>query len=360
MEALERAVDPEKYIVGPGDIFSFNVWGIVDRQIPIPVSPEGKLLVPSVGEIEVDGKTLEDVQSLVLSQAATTYENSKISLTLEALRVFRVHVVGEVEYPSTYVAQAVDRISEMIVEAGGVTERGWKRGIELRHPDGTRDYFDLTAFEQEGDLSQNLFVNGGDVVYVPPIGVGKDIVNVEGDLENSGTYKIYPGEKLLGFLQRIRVLKRNTDLSRIRVLRSDKRNGEGSQRELSLYPFSKRNSIDLDFSLQDGDRVILPQNYVYVKGAVRNPGPYPFVLNLTAKDYAGMAGGDYRSGSIKSVRVYHVRDGKTEKGPDVLVEAGDIVHLNPSWNHRFENYIRIIPVITSLIIAAKVAGVFGE
>ena len=73
-----------------------------------------------------------------------------------------------------------------------------------------------------------------------------------------------------------------------------------------------------------------------------------------------MAGGDYRSGGIKGVKVYHVRTQKTEKGPDVLVEPGDVVHLNPGWSERFRNYFQIVSVITSLILAAEVAGLLGN
>ncbi len=348
--ALEKSVNPEKYIVGPGDIFSFNVRGPTETQVPITVSPEGKLNVPSVGEIGVDGKTLSEVQTLVLKKAAPVYGNSKIALALEAVRFFRVHVVGEVKYPGTYITQAINRISELITDAGGATDWAWKRKIELRHPDGSVDYFDLTSFEQKGDLKEDLFVNGGDVIYIPPIELSKSMVKVEGDLANSGIYQIFQGEKLLDFLQRIRTLKRNTNLSKIVVIRSTE----------EILPFQDEKSMNPDFPLQNGDRVVIPSNYVYVKGTVRIPGAYPYVLNLTARDYAGMAGGDYRSGSIKSVRVYHVRTGKIEKGPNVIVEPGDVVHLNPSWNERFRSYIQILPAITSLILAAKAAGLFGK
>ena len=360
VEALEQAIDPEEYIVGPGDVFSFNIWGALEMQLPLMVSPEGKLLVPSVGEIEVDGKTLHEVQNIVYSKAIPVYENSDVSLTLDALRFFRVHVIGEVQFPSTYIAQAVDRISGMITEAGGVTERAWKGRIELRHSDGRIDFFDLDSFELEGNLTEDRFVNGGDVIYVPPLEIGGSLVTVSCDIENSGTHQIAPGEQLLGFLQRIRVLKRNTDLSKIVVLREDNDDSHGSGRKRILTPFKTDESIILDFPLQNGDEVILPSTFVYVKGAVRNPGAFPYIMNLTAKDYAGMAGGEYRSGSIKSIRVYRALTGKTEKGADVLVEAGDVVHLNPAWSQRFVPYVQIISVLTSLVIAAKAVGIFGQ
>ena len=360
IDALETAVDPGVYIVGPGDVFSFNVWGALEMRYPLTVSPEGMLLAPSVGEIEVSGKTLAEAQSLVLERAASAYENSEVTLTLEALRFFRVHVVGEVRFPGTYIAQAVDRISKLINEAGGVTEWAFTRRIEMRHPDGIVDYFDLDAFKQEGSLEEDLFVNGGDVIYVPPIEVGESLVRVKADLDNSGTYQIFEGERLLNFLQRIRALNRNSDLSKISVIRTEVDAPARSNKKEYLFPFQDDDTVDYNFILQAGDEVLIPSDYVYVKGAVQNPGAYPYIVNLTAKEYAGMAGGDYRSGAIKSVRVYHAFSGKTERGPDVVVEAGDVVHLNPSWGQRFEPYLRLLPVITSLILSAKAAGFFDD
>jgi len=360
VEALEHAVDPDQYIVGAGDVFSFNIWGAMEMKYPIIVNPEGKLVVPSVGEIDVDGKTLAEVQNLVVERAEPFYKNSKVTLTLEALRFFRVHVVGEVLFPGTYVAQATDRISELIAEAGGTTEWAWKQQIALRHTNGNVEYFDLAAFEQEGVLERQFLVNGGDIIFVPPIALGNELVKVEGDRENSGTYQILSGENVLDFLQRIRALNKNTALSKITVVRMGRDTKSGKEMEKLVKPFLNSDSNFVSFFLRKGDRIILPSNYVYVKGAVRVPGAYPYIVNLRARDYAGMAGGDYRSGDIQGVKVYHMWSKKVEKGPDVLVEPGDVVHLNPTFNERLGNYIQILPVITSLILAAKAAGFLGD
>jgi len=353
-EALEGAVDPDAYKVGPDDVFYFNIWGSMENRFPLTVSPEGTLYIPSAGEIEVDGLTLNEVKSRADSAAADFYSNSSTSLTLVALRFFRVHVVGEVEFPGTFVARAVDRVSEMIKEAGGVTKRAWKGRIEIRHSDNTKHHFDLAQFERDGKLADDIFVNGGDVIFVPGVGFGNGLIQVEADQEFSGAYRLVENENLLEFLQRIRALKRNTDLSQLVVIRHE------DGRTKYHRPFDTgRGSVDV-FILQPGDRIVLPSQYVYVKGAVRQPGAYPYVFNLTAKEYAGMAGGDYRSASIRRVSVYHANTGKTEKGPDVLVEPGDIVHLDLAWHQRFGNYLRIVSTFVSLLLAAKAAGFFGE
>lgn len=359
-EALEVAVNPDDYIVGPGDIFSFNIWGSLPYQLPLTVTPEGHLSIPSVGEITVSGRTLSHVQDTVLKEASPFYENSTVTLNLLALRFFRVHVLGEVQYPGIYIAQAMDRFSEMINRAGGITQWAWKRNIEVRHPDGTNDLFDLSQYEQDGNLEQNLYVGGGDVLYVPPLILTDHLITVEGDLENSGTYQIQKDETLINFLKRIRGLKRNTDISKIIIIRSTDHQDSGVKEDKKLAPFLRSDSTAYEFSLKSGDRIILPSQYVYVKGSVRYPGAFPYIKNTTARDYAGMAGGDIRSAHIRRVKVYHVRTEKTEKGPNVLVDPGDVVDLGVSLGQSLEIYLRILPAITSLILAAQAAGIFGN
>ena len=344
--ALEKAIDPEKYIIGPGDILSFNIWGAMEAQIPLPVSPEGKLSVPSVGDIDVDGKSLAAVHDLVLEEASKYYENNSVSLVLISLRFFRVHVTGEVEFPGTFHAQATDRISELIIEDGGTTEWAWKRRIELRHANDSTDYCDLSRFEQSGNLEEDLYVGGGDVIYVPPIELQDNLVRVEGDIKSAGLYQILGDEDLLYFLQRIRALKRNTDLSKIAVIR----NNNSTEDNTAYMPLTSdiKNS---QFILKDGDRVILPSDYVYVKGTVRKPGAYPYVLNMRARDYAGMAGGDYRSGSIKAIKVFHARTGKTEKGEDVLVDPGDIVEVPQTFELKLREILSMISALAYVFVA---------
>lgn len=356
-EALEGAVNPETYLVGPGDIFSLNIWGAMETRIPLVVTPEGQLPVPSVGELRVNGLTLADVQESVLKETAPFYENSPITLNLESLRFFRVHVVGEVVYPGTYIAQAVSRVSDLLVEAGGLTDRGWNRAIELRHINGQLDICDISAFEQTGDLQSDPFVNGGDVIFVPAIDYDHDWVQVEGDVEVGGRYQIESDEELLTFLQRIRVLNRSTNLSDIMIVRIENQQSTEANPKW-LFPLRSTIRSNDSFQLSTGDRIIIPSQYVYVKGAVRNPGAYPYTVNLCAKDYAGMAGGDFQSGAVQSVKVLHVRTGKTEKGPDAIVEPGDVVDLPQNWGNRFRNYLTVISTITSMVLAAKAAGAF--
>ncbi|MBN2200615.1 polysaccharide biosynthesis/export family protein [bacterium] len=355
-DALENALDPNQYRVGPGDVFQFNVWGVMQSQVPLAVNPEGKLAVPSVGEIEVSGRTLAEAKALVLEKAAPLYANSRISVSLAALRFFRVHIIGEVKFPGTYMAQAVDRVTELIAEAGGMTNWAWPREIEIRHDQGDTTIYDYSAFEREGDLSRVPFVNGGDVIFVPSVDLQKSVVTVQCDIKSGGLYQISAGEDLMPFLLRIRVVNNNTDVSGITVVRKSGNKG----RDSLLKPFLSGGESPRTFPLRNQDRIIIPSGYVYVRGACRNPGAYPFVMNLTAKDYAGMAGADYQSGGMRGLKVYKPSTGKTLRGASTPVQAGDVVEVSQSLGNKLRDYGPILSAFGTMLMAGYYIGVFGD
>ena len=60
-EILDNFIDEDSYIVGPGDIFLFNMVTSNDViNLELTVSPSGHILIPIVGVIDIRNKTLND------------------------------------------------------------------------------------------------------------------------------------------------------------------------------------------------------------------------------------------------------------------------------------------------------------
>jgi len=132
IQALEETVNPDEYLVGPGDLFYVNITGEGYLPSAIVVSPEGKMIVPSVATFDVANKTLTDVKTMVSEEGKKKYKsNSLVQANLVQMRNMRVHVLGEVETPSTYMAQPIDRISVMIERAGGITDWADERQVSV-------------------------------------------------------------------------------------------------------------------------------------------------------------------------------------------------------------------------------------
>jgi hypothetical protein len=302
-----------------------------------------------VGEIDCVGQTLSSIQKLVSDKAMPFYKNCQITFPLLTPRTFIVHVTGEVKFPGSYQANAATRVSDLIMTAGGVSKWAWKQRVLIKHADTRIDTANIDAFETLGEIQQNPFVSGGDVIVVPVMDPGNPfLVHVEGNMEHAGIYQFTQEECLKNFLIRIRAYNMHIGVNYIEIIRKKSVNNQ----EETIYPFlqSKGN----DFKLKPGDRIVLPVSYVFVKGAVINPGPYAFAYNLKAKDYATMA---RWNGSIDGVRVLHIHDGKKEKGPDTIVQPGDIVDVPKTWGQKFTTSFGIVTTLTSLILTAKAIGV---
>ncbi len=353
-QALEGAIDPDSYVVGPGDAFLITIWSALENSIPAQVSPSGKLIIATIGAIDVDGKSLTEVQTLVTEAAGSKYRNSTVSVNLARVRQIRVHVTGQVMQPGPYEALAVHRVSDLIAQAGGLTSWAFERGVEIRHLDGSHDNVDLHKYTKLGDLQANLPLRGGDVVHVPAIDLKQGTVHVEGTVNDPGAYQLAQGETITDFLLRVDALTRRADLSNIYVERKGATNGQVDI--IPVFPYlNGQSNGHAELALQDGDVVKVPQRKedVYVIGAVQQPGTYPYVPGLTAQDYLGFAGAMFQANSPDKARVYRHDSDIREKGKDVPVGPGDTVFVPKKQDFGIREVAVIVGQASSLLIALR-------
>ncbi len=342
-QAFEKAIDPRTYIVGPGDVFSVVIWGDIQKAFQIPVTAEGRLVIPTVGSLQVANKTLAQVKKLVLQAGTKKYIKAKVIAYLMIVRKIRVHITGEVTQPGTYVATPLDRVSDLITRAGELTDLAIPSAIEITHASGKTDTVDYDRFRFFGEMKYNPLLNGGDVIFVPAFNQKTPIVTVKGLTNDSGIHPIFEGETLTNFLLRNNILDKSINLKNIRIIRSD-----GSHYSLR-FPSLKCDQ----FKLLNNDIINIERlrNAIYVKGTVQKPGKYPYSPGFTALDYVGMAGGMEKSGSLSSISVYHIKNGKIEHGPNAIPQPGDVVELPETLRSRIISYFQIASQIASVIIA---------
>src|SRR3989304_1064232 len=128
---LEAAVDSNEYVVGPGDELTICLWGAVNQIMAVPVTPEGTALIPSVGEARVGGVTLSQAKKEIRRVLSRRYATADASVTLTKIRDVKVRVAGAVVRPGVYALPAYSRVSEVIGQAGGVSDSPFRRHICL-------------------------------------------------------------------------------------------------------------------------------------------------------------------------------------------------------------------------------------
>ena len=371
-QALSRAVDPEKYILGPGDGLSINFLGDYEETQTVKVSPDGKITLPTIGDIAVTGLTLAEAEALVTTEAKRRYRTIFTSVSLTSLRVFQVLVLGAVLNPGTYLATPVRRVSELINKTGGVLPSGSARHIELRREGRLHATADLYAFLRKGDESANPYVRDGDVILVPAMGESRVVAYVSevstgaaGALtENSVpfTVEVKEGERLSTVIDQVGGVSPWWDLHGVFILREMKI-PEGTMRipaDLSQYFLAKDESQNPVVAA--GDQVFVPASMrrVFVAGLVKVPGTYPYFPNRTADAYISQAGGaaitaDFGRSFIKRA------DGTVEPYLGMAeMNNGDTIVIMEKLFKTYQDYFAFFGTITSVILAVLgFVAVFG-
>ncbi len=338
---LAKAIDSTKYILGPGDQILIKIWGPLENQFLLEITPEGYLIIPTVSDLKVSGLTLFQGSELVKKMVNDFYKNVSSSVRLVRMRKFRVYIVGEIQNPGTYYVRSADRISDVIELANGLTEWADDTRIQVKSSIGDLNSINISKFFVSGNLDENPTLNGGDIIYIPPIDLEKNYVVVEGNVGSEGIYQIQPGENLYTFMTRIRAINRKSNLNNVILVR----NGEKVIYDLiTEVSFVKREE------LKSGDRLIIPSNRdrVYVKGEVYQAGPYPYMANFAAQDYAGMAGMLESAQSVNNIIVIRKVSGKVEKGGSVIVDKGDIVVVPQRSRENTKDIMTILTPIVSI------------
>jgi polysaccharide export outer membrane protein len=164
---LEKAIDPAKYILGPGDKIGLNIITTESMTHLLNVTPTGDLMIPSVGIIPMAGQTVEraaiNVQNFVNKYA---FPNAKVNVALVELRTFLIQITGAVNNPGFVEVTPVNRLTDAIETAGGFHKFADEKS-QIIHRDNKKSNVSLNTFRITGDISQNPLLSEGDVIEIP-------------------------------------------------------------------------------------------------------------------------------------------------------------------------------------------------
>lgn len=298
---LEKAVNPDEYLLGPGDALVMFMQRVNSTSEALSVLPDGSIIIPEVGRIVVNNLTITQAKNVIEKRTKEVLKVQSIDLSLAEMRTFKVHILGAVRKPGTLTATPADRLHELIDRAGGLTTQSSMRSIQIRRNADVLTN-DLQKFYSFGDKSNNAYLQGGDVVYVPFFS-NDDVIRVNGEVNEPIAFEFKKGDMLSDALAYAGwcTLFANTDS--VEVFRYQRK-------ESVLFAFvnisswkNKITEIQTNFSddieLQSGDKIFVRKKLysrgydeVAITGDVPKPGRYVINSGVTRlRDLVAMAGG---------------------------------------------------------------------
>ena len=162
-----------EYIIGPGDKLDISVWQNMDLTRQMPVRPDGRIAMPLIGEIVAVGKTpqslaaeiQEKLRSYVASPLVTIIPTEFVGPLSRQVRV-----IGEAAQPKNVAFRSSMTTLDVMIEVGGLTRYAdGDRAVIVRNVDGRQQTYrvHLDALIRDGDVSQNVDVQPGDILIIP-------------------------------------------------------------------------------------------------------------------------------------------------------------------------------------------------
>jgi polysaccharide export outer membrane protein len=158
------------YLVQAGDLLTIEVWKERDLQREVRVRPDGGINFPLVGDVDVTGKTTEQLQKEIAAKLTKYVPDPVVTIAVKESLGNKIFVVGKVNKPGDYMVNRNTDVMQALSMAGGITPFASENNIKiLRREHGVLRSipFKYSRVEKGKDLEQNIILQGGDVVVVP-------------------------------------------------------------------------------------------------------------------------------------------------------------------------------------------------
>jgi polysaccharide export outer membrane protein len=224
-----QAQADDTYRVGAGDVLEVEVFDDPDLSGLLTIQHGGEIAFPLLGELEVEGLTVKQVQKTLTDLLAKDYlVNPQVSVRVKDHRSQWVTVVGEVVRPGKYFLQGPKTLLDLLSEAGGFTAQASGEVMVSRPerleggdedggaPDGTVRVF-LSPLQPPAEQKEalSLQLRKGDIVTA----TSTKFFYVSGEVKNPGSYAVTPGLSLLKALTVAGGLTKFASKGKVEILR---------------------------------------------------------------------------------------------------------------------------------------------
>ncbi len=267
------------YHIGPRDVISLSITagGMEQTKVELTVSEQGRINVPFIGFIQARGLTVEALEKNIFIPLERDYFVSpQVNIQIKEYHSISFFISGAVKSPGKYEMTSTTAFLELLAKAGGVLpERGniayvlrehhnidlSRENLEKAKDDRNTIQVDLTALLDKGDMSVNIPLIPGDIIYIPhasKLDQASIKIYVEGQVVRPGVYEYQPGLTALSACIMAGGFDKYAAISRARIVRMV--NNKQKIIKIDLKEISKGKVKDVP--MKPGDRLHIPETWL--------------------------------------------------------------------------------------------------
>ncbi|MCF8062819.1 MAG: polysaccharide biosynthesis/export family protein [Deltaproteobacteria bacterium] len=267
------------YRVGASDVLTICVFAGGEEQYrsDLTVSSRGSINAPFIGEIQAAGLSPSEIEQKITEPLARDYfVNPDVNVSVKEFRSLHYYISGAVKKPGLYETRSEFTLMELIARAEGVIpERGnvayiMREGAAQVAAGKNAEELaasvepikvDLKRLLDQGDMTVNLSLRPGDLVYIPmekSLNVAESKIYVEGEVKKPGLYDFQPGMTAMNACILAGGFDRFAAPNRAKIIRKT----DGNTEVIDIDLNDVRDGKESDPALKPGDRIHIPETYL--------------------------------------------------------------------------------------------------
>lgn len=325
----ELSTPPLDYPIGVGDHIVVSGYDGAEFQFSYVVASDGSIFPKEMGKIFVGGLTFENVRRIVYSRfAAVVPQGTNIDVSLGQPRTININIVNEVNNPGIVTVSAFSNAFSVIAKAGGVTENGNLRNIQIKRNGRVIEELDVYKYLQTGETGRRSYLQNNDFIIVP---FYEKRVLATGQFKRPMYYQLRKDEGVKALLKYSGGLNADALASSLKIYRSA---NEG-QALINVNATAILKIAGQDAILKDGDVVKADLtrsglvNKMEIRGEIKYPDVYQYRQGDHLFDLINRAGGVTRNTYLQRAYIFRGAGDSTNLQADKLeVDLTDINNNN--------------------------------
>jgi polysaccharide biosynthesis/export protein len=161
------------YRLGAGDIIAIHVDKHPEDSVEkATVSPVGQVYYPLLGNVNVAGKTLAQLQEYFTTSVSEYIREPRVTLSLLEANSSKYGILGDVREPGVKIMTRPMRVFDAITAAGGITDTGSASNVTVLRQDPFGNVQNVKVnikkmMQGKATPEDNFYLQTGDTIIVP-------------------------------------------------------------------------------------------------------------------------------------------------------------------------------------------------
>lgn len=266
---IEDATESNIFVLRSGDKINIQVFREPELSGSFTVNNASKFTYPLLGDIYVDGLSLEDLKNFLVDSLSREYlVNPQIQIIFEDSPSKSVAILGQVTRPGTYILTPNLSLLRLVSQVGGFLNTASMNNIKIVRMDkkGKKISAQVDMQSIMRGETEDVMLMPGDMVFVDKMDEKKDEakkeiieqVSILGQISRPGNYNYTPNMTLVRLISEAGGFTSLAAQNRVKIVRAAK---DGPERSIQVDMHKVLEGKEKDVPLEPKDLVVVQESF---------------------------------------------------------------------------------------------------